>query len=249
MRGARTDREGEKRTRKNAISYKSVAQFPAREPDVRDARIFVDKKYETLVLPVFGTATPFHIATIKNVSQSVEGEYTYLRVNFFHPGATVTKEQLPGPANSPPDVFFVKELTFRASTDRESGAAANLVTSFRLIKEVQKRYKTREAEEREKEGIVKQDTLVTNPNRTNPKLKDLYIRPLLTSKRITGTLEAHVNGFRFTSIRGDKVDILYNNVKHAFFQPCDKELIILLHFHLRVRCFLVTFNSISRPKS
>lgn len=41
-------------------------------------------------------------------------------------------------------------------------------------------------------------------------------------------------GFRFTSVRGDKVDILYNNIKHAVFQPCDGEMIIVLHFHLKV---------------
>lgn len=28
-------------------------------------KIFIDKKYETVVMPVFGIATPFHIATIK----------------------------------------------------------------------------------------------------------------------------------------------------------------------------------------
>ena len=44
------------------------------------------------------------------------------------------------------------------------------------------------------QGIVKQDTLVINPNRGNPKLKDLYIRPNIVSKRISGTLEAHTNG-------------------------------------------------------
>ena len=43
-----------------------------------------------------------------------------------------------------------------------------------------------------------------------------------------------VAGFRFTSVRGDKVDILYNNIKHAFFLPCDGEMIILLHFNLKV---------------
>jgi len=52
---------------------------------------------------------------------------------------------------------------------------------------------------------------------------------------ILGSLEAHTNGFRYTSVRGDKVDILYNNIKHAFFQPCDGEMIILLHFHLKVQ--------------
>lgn len=41
-------------------------------------------------------------------------------------------------------------------------------------------------------------------------------------------------GFRYTSLRGDKIDVLYNNIKHAFFQPCDNEMIILVHFHLKV---------------
>ena len=44
------------------------------------------------------------------------------------------------------------------------------------------------------QGIVKQDALIVNPNRGNPKLKDLYIRPNIVSKRISGTLEAHTNG-------------------------------------------------------
>jgi len=56
----------------------------------------------------------------------------------------------------------------------------------------------------------------------------------LADTLFTGSLEAHVNGFRYTSVRGDKVDILYNNIKNAFFQPCDGEMIILLHFHLKV---------------
>lgn len=30
----------------------------------------------------------------------------------------------------------------------------------------------------------------------------------------------------------EKVDILYKNIKHAFYQPCDDELIILVHFNL-----------------
>lgn len=51
-----------------------------------------------------------------------------------------------------------------------------------------------------------------------------------------------LSGFRFTSVRGDKVDILYNNIKHAFFQPCDGEMIILLHFHLKVLLYLQVTN-------
>lgn len=107
-------------------------------------------------------------------------------------------------------------------------------TAFKLIKDIQKRFKTREAEDKEKADLVEQDTLVLSTGKGNPKLKDLYIRPNIVQKRLSGVLEAHTNGFRYTSIRGDKVDILYNNIKHAFFQPCDGEMIILLHFHLKV---------------
>jgi nucleosome binding factor SPN SPT16 subunit len=83
------------------------------------------------------------------------------------------------------------------------------------------------------QGVVKQAALVLNPSKINPKLKDLYIRPSLANKKITGALEAHTNGFRYTSVRGDKIDILYSNVSHAFYQPCDGEMVILMHFHLK----------------
>ncbi|XP_041375424.1 FACT complex subunit SPT16-like [Gigantopelta aegis] len=232
LKGQKSD-TGDKKIRKSNVSYRGPTHFP-QESEVRELKIFVDRKYETVILPIFGAPTPFHISTVKNISQSVEGDYTYLRVNFFHPGSTLGKETT---IFSNPDATFMKEITYRSSNTKEPGEisapSSNLNTAFRLIKEVQKKFRTREAEEREKEGIVKQDTLIVTPNRGNPKLKDLYIRPNIVSKRISGALEAHTNGFRFTSVRGDKVDILYNNIKHAFFQPCDGEMIILVHFHLK----------------
>lgn len=226
-------KEAEK-VRKSTVSYKSVNQMP-REPEIKELKLYVDRKYETVIMPIFGIPVPFHIATIKNISQSVEGDYTYLRINFFHPGATMGRNE--GGNYSQPDATFVKEVTYRSINTKEPGEisapSSNLNTAFRLIKEVQKRFKTREAEEREKEDLVKQDTLVLSQNKGNPKLKDLYIRPNIVTKRMTGSLEAHTNGFRYTSVRGDKVDILYNNIKSAFYQPCDGEMIILLHFHLK----------------
>ncbi|XP_022118622.2 FACT complex subunit spt16 isoform X2 [Pieris rapae] len=226
-------KEGEK-IRKSTVSYKSISQMP-RENEVKELKLYVDRKYETVILPIFGVPVPFHISTIKNISQSVEGDYTYLRINFFHPGATMGRNE--GGNYAQPDATFVKEVTYRSTNTKEPGEisppSANLNTGFRLIKEVQKKFKTREAEEREKEDLVKQDTLVLSQSKGNPKLKDLYIRPNIVTKRMSGSLEAHSNGFRFTSVRGDKVDILYNNIKNAFFQPCDGEMIILLHFHLK----------------
>jgi len=223
----------EESKRKAAVSYKSFNQMP-KDDLIKELKIYVDKTYETVILPIFGIPTPFHISTIKNISQSVEGDYTYLRVNFFHPGSTLGKSDV---GYGPQDSTFLKEITYRSTNVKEPGEisapSSNLNTAFRLIKEVQKKFRTREAEEKEKEGIVKQDSLILSQSKGNPKLKDLYIKPNLYSKRINGMLEAHVNGFRFTSIRGDKVDLLYNNIKHAFYQPCDKEMIILIHFTLK----------------
>ena len=67
----------------------------------------------------------------------------------------------------------MKEVTFRAPG--QSGAASNLNLAYRLIKEVQKKFKTREAEMRELDGIVKQEKLLLNQNRAAPKLKGMYL--------------------------------------------------------------------------
>merc|ERR1719312_1474137 len=219
--------------RKAPVSYKTPGLLP-KEPEVKELKIYVDKKYETVIMPIFGVPVPFHIATIKNISSSIEGDYTYLRINFFHPGASIGRDE---PRYTNPEATFLKEVTYRSTNIKEPGEltapSLNLNTAFKLIKDIQKKYKTREAEEKEKADLVEQDNLHVSSAKGNPKLKDLYIRPNIVQKRLSGVLEAHTNGFRYTSIRGDKVDILYNNIKHALFQPCDGEMIILLHFHLK----------------
>merc|ERR1719312_908129 len=221
------------KVRKAPVSYKTPGLLP-KEPEVKELKIYVDKKYETIIMPIFGVPVPFHIATIKNISSSVEGDYTYLRINFFHPGASIGRDE---PRYTNPEATFLKEVTYRSTNIKEPGEltapSTNLNTAFKLIKEIQKKYKTREAEEKEKADLVEQDNLHVSSAKGNPKLKDLYIRPNIVQKRLSGVLEAHMNGFRYTSIREDKVDILYNNIKHALFQPCDGEMIILLHFHLK----------------
>jgi len=225
-------KEETKTKRKTNYSYKSGSQFP-QESDIRDLRLFMDRKYETIILPFFGTPSPFHISTIKNCSSSVEGDYTYLRLNFFVPGATMGRDQngaFPESAMSASG-SFVKETTFRAPLN--SSAANNLNNAFRLIRDVQKKFRTREAEAKELDGLVKQEKLQLAQNRAAPKLRDLYMRPSISQKRMQGYLEAHTNGFRYTAQRGDKIDILYKNIKHAIFQPCDKEMIMVIHFHLK----------------
>lgn len=80
------------KVRKNTVSYKNSNQMP-RVPEVKELKLYVDQKYETVILPIYGIPVPFHISTIKNISQSVEGDYTYLRINFFHPGSTMGRNE------------------------------------------------------------------------------------------------------------------------------------------------------------
>lgn len=44
-----------------------------------------------MILPIYGIMTPFHISYIKNASQTEEGEFSYLRLNFNTPGVTTIK--------------------------------------------------------------------------------------------------------------------------------------------------------------
>ena len=70
-------------------------------------------------------------------------------------------------------------------------------------------------------------------------LDGLVIRPNLSGKKTVGALEIHQNGLRFTSSKGQKVDICFSNIRHCFFQACAAdELIVILHFHLKTHIIL-----------
>ena len=50
-----------------------------------------------------------------------------------------------------------------------------------------------------------------------------------------GKVEIHQNGIRYQSPLSttQRVDILFSNVRHLFFQPCQHELIVIIHIHLK----------------
>ena len=57
------------------------------------AKILVDRKAATVILPINGFAVPMHINAIKNASKNDEGEYTYIRINFQSPGQLAGKKE------------------------------------------------------------------------------------------------------------------------------------------------------------
>lgn len=56
---------GSRSVKKSNISYKSREKFPADENEVRKLMIYVDKRQDSIVVPIFGVPVPFHISMIK----------------------------------------------------------------------------------------------------------------------------------------------------------------------------------------
>jgi len=66
-------------------------------------------------------------------------------------------------------------------------------------------------------------------------LDNVYIRPALEGKRVPGKVEIHQNGIRYQSPLSttQRVDVLFSNIRHLFFQPCQNEMIVIIHLHLK----------------
>lgn len=222
--GGKGNDGGSNKTIKQYESYRREEQLPS---IVQERRIYVDEQRQTIVLPINGFATPFHISTVKNVTKVEETEHIALRINFQSPGQIAgKKEDMPF---EDPDATFIRSLTFRSKDSR------HMIKVFDGITALKKAATKRAAERKEMADVIEQEKLVEMRGRTPYSLKNVLPRPATEGRKSDGNLEIHVNGLRFRpdSATGAKIDILFHNVKHLFFQPSEKELIVLLHIHLK----------------
>lgn len=219
------DNRGSTRTTGDLIAYKNVNDLPT----PRELMIQVDQKNEAVLLPIYGTMVPFHVATVKTVSSQQDSHRTcYIRIIFNVPGTPL------GSNDTSSQKFqasmYLKEVSFRSKDPR------HISEVVQLIKSLKRQVASRESEKAERATLVTQEKLQVSGFRFKPiRLCDLWIRPVFggRGRKLTGTLEGHTNGFRYSTSRNDeRVDIMFRNVKHAFFQPAEKEMITLLHFHL-----------------
>uniref|UniRef100_A0A7N0U8U9 FACT complex subunit n=1 Tax=Kalanchoe fedtschenkoi TaxID=63787 RepID=A0A7N0U8U9_KALFE len=220
-----SDNRGTQKAAGDLVAYRNVNDVPT----PRDLMIQVDQKNESILIPVYGTMIPFHVATIKSVSSQQDGSRTcYIRIIFNIPGtpfnphdASTLKHQ---------GSIYLKEVSFRSKDPR------HISEIVQLIKTLRRQVASRESAKAERATLVSQEKLQLSGAKFKPiRLPDLWIRPPFggRGRKLTGSLEGHTNGFRYATSRPDeRVDIMYNNVKHAFFQPAEKEMITLLHFHL-----------------
>lgn len=208
-------------------SYVRDSQIPT---NVRDLRIHVDWKSQTIILPIYGRPVPFHINSYKNGSKNEEGEYTYLRLNFHSPGAGgISKKIEELPYEESPENQFFRSITLRSKDgDRISEA-------FKQITDLKKESTKREQERKVLADVVHQDKLTENRSGRTKRLDQIFVRPSPDSKRVPGTVFIHENGIRYQSpLRTDsRIDILFSNIKNLIFQSCKEELIVIIHIHLK----------------
>ena len=113
-----------------------------------------------------------------------------------------------------PESHFLREISLKSRT------ANNLNTTFMKIKELRKRVQAREKQEALEADLVTQAALQLIKTGKVHRLRDCYVRPNVGGKKSSGTLELHANGLRFVTGRGEKLDIIFKNVKLALFQVC-----------------------------
>ena len=209
-------------------AYQRPADFPR---DASSTQIRVDMEKECLLVPISGRPVPFHISVIKNVSMPEQDRATWMRINFYVSGVSLGKDV---PKNVQQLVVkhgetavFIKELTYRSLDSK------NLNQVFQHYQELRKRIKQREQKAEQEKDLVIQTKLIRIKDQRVPRLQDLTMRPQISGRKCMGALEAHQNGLRFLSNKGEILDIMYANIKHCIYQPCDRTTMVLVHFHLK----------------
>eukprot|EP01129_Flabellula_baltica_P013112 TRINITY_DN6037_c0_g1_i1.p1 TRINITY_DN6037_c0_g1~~TRINITY_DN6037_c0_g1_i1.p1 ORF type:complete len:687 (-),score=156.73 TRINITY_DN6037_c0_g1_i1:48-2108(-) len=207
-------KEPEKEVVKVPISYQSHDKFDA---TLNYETVAIDKTNETIFVPIFGRPVPYHIDWIKKAS--VE-DNSYLRLAFEIPSNSKAKNKKIFPD---PHKIFLKEILINFEEVSHLNSLCIRITTMK--KERNKKLKSKQL----RENIVEQPILLRSQDPI--KLNGVFMKPYLSGRKTQGNLEVHTNGFRLSSNKGT-CDVIYENVKHAFFQPSENSLLTLIHLHL-----------------
>jgi len=91
-------------------AFKSIDSYPK---DIVPGQIYVDVKRNAVLIPNSPTTfIPFHVSTIKSVSDTVQGQWTFLRINFHISPST----NMQYPPMEDPNNLWVKELTMKTKS-------------------------------------------------------------------------------------------------------------------------------------
>jgi len=202
-------------------TYKSLKDY---HPDARMGHIRVDPANQCVLVPINDTLVPFHVSTILKAYKRIENDFTYLTIKFQVPDTKQAREKMKVQHGA----HYISELSFRTSSQ-------SLDKPFFDLDQLRKNWLLRMKEQEVKSSLVEQEELRIDRKGPTPILKDINARPQLTRKKTTtGTLTAHLNGLRFVTTEKNKIDIIYGNIKNAFYQPAEEgSHNVTIHFELK----------------
>lgn len=122
---------------------------------------------------------------------------------------------------------FIKSVTVRF---RDHSSAAEVIKEFNDFK---KWMSQKEAESSLKKDLAAPAKLLELPGK-RVKLTDVFMRPGFDGKRVPGDVEIYSNGLRYIQLgkSDSSLDIMFDNIKHLYFQSCRHEMVVLIHLNL-----------------
>jgi len=110
-------------------AFKTSKEYPK---ELAYGKICVDMKRFAVLIPNSATTwIPIHISAIKSVSDTVQGQWTFLRINFHISGGNTMQF----PPMEEPNNLWMKAMTMKTSS---TGANNRLAQASKQIKECMK---------------------------------------------------------------------------------------------------------------
>lgn len=176
------------------------------------------KENKTIFLPIFGLMVPFHISIIKSATdENPENNVSYFTIKFEVPKPDVQSSSL-----------YIKEIQFTAQGRKKFSGIA------KQIRDIKTAWSTEQKKRKSDKELYRSTEKLERLENNVPTIKgsNLHIRPVLQGKKSVGVLEAHKNGFRFRSVLGENIVIMYHNIRLSILQESKRETIALIHFYL-----------------
>lgn len=131
-------------------AFRSTKEYPK---DMIPGKIYVDTKRHAVLIPNSQTTwIPVHVSTIKSVSDTVQGQWTFLRINFHISGGNT----MAFPPMEDPSNLWMKAMTMKTQS---TGQNNRLAQASKQIKESMRQLKAMDQERDNKAANANQESV------------------------------------------------------------------------------------------